>query len=368
MGRLNTLQSAVSEAIVEGEEEQSEEEPNCSRRRRLRSRRRRRAGGQARLQHPRPGGGGGRLRCPLRSRRGRNAGPVQDRRRAARGRPRAAEDDHRRDLAGEDHERPRTSPRSGSPRMAASASPSKTTRSTSASQRSRPRRARGRRSASSTKKTQPDPRRPRDGRRVPRAVPGILQPGLRRRTRHRADRLGEEHDPLLGAQGAEPSREKHHHDRGPGRVPARRDQPDQRQPQSGPRLRHRAALDAPRRPRHRDGRRDPRRRDRAGRDRGRAHRPHAAQHPSHQRRPRRDHPADQDGDRGVPDLLGGRLRRRPAPGAQALQPLQETGDGPAAVDGGSRDPGRGRGRGLRAGRLPALQPQRVQRPGRASTR
>ena len=34
--------------------------------------------------------------------------------------------------------------------------------------------------------------------------------------------------------------------------------------------------------------------------------------------PGRDHPPDQDGDRGLPHRLGGRLRRRPAPGPQAL--------------------------------------------------
>ena len=56
-------------------------------------------------------------------------------------------------------------------------------------------------------------------------------------------------------------------------------QPDQRQPQGGPRLRHRPALDPARRPRHRDGRRDPRRRDRADRDRGGADRPHDADAP-----------------------------------------------------------------------------------------
>ena len=86
-----------------------------------------------------------------------------------------------------------------------------------------------------------------------------LRPGLRRRPRHRPDRLGQVDDALLGPQGAEPGREEHHHDRGPGRVPAPGHQPDQRQPQGGARLRHRSALDAPRRPRHRHGRRDPRR-------------------------------------------------------------------------------------------------------------
>ena len=91
--------------------------------------------------------------------------------------------------------------------------------------------------------------------------------------------------------------EEHHHDRGPGRVPDRRDQPDRRQPQGRARLRHRPALDAARRPRHDHGRRDPRRRDGADRDRGGADRPHGADDAAHQRRPGRDHPPAEDGDR-----------------------------------------------------------------------
>ena len=46
-----------------------------------------------------------------------------------------------------------------------------------------------------------------------------LQQVLRRRARHRPDRLGQVDDPLRGPQGAEPDREKDHHGRGPGRVP-----------------------------------------------------------------------------------------------------------------------------------------------------
>ena len=58
---------------------------------------------------------------------------------------------------------------------------------------------------------------------------------------HRADRLRQVDDPLRGAAVAERGRQEHHHDRGPGRVQARRDQSDQRQPESGARLRHRAS-------------------------------------------------------------------------------------------------------------------------------
>ena len=151
---------------------------------------------------------------------------------------------------------------------------------------------------------------------------GRLHAGLRRRPRHRADRLGQVDDPLRGARRAEQHREEDHHDRGPGRVPDRRHQPDQRQPQGRPRLRHRPALDPARRPRHRHGRRDPRRRDRADRDRGGADRPHDADHAAHQRRPGRDRPPQRDGHRDLPHRLGGRLRRRPAARPQALPALQ----------------------------------------------
>ncbi len=77
-------------------------------------------------------------------------------------------------------------------------------------------------------------------------------------------------------------------------------------------LRQRPAVGAAGRPRRDHGRRDPRRRDRADRDRGGADRPPRADDPAHQRRARRDHPPLEDGDRGLPDRVRGRLRRRPA--------------------------------------------------------
>ena len=43
---------------------------------------------------------------------------------------------------------------------------------------------------------------------------------LRRHARHRPDRVGQDHQPLRGAERDQHAREKHHHDRGPGRVPA----------------------------------------------------------------------------------------------------------------------------------------------------
>ena len=93
---------------------------------------------------------------------------------------------------------------------------------------------------------------------------GRLPPVLRRGAGHRPDRLRQVDDPLRGADRAQRRREEDHHDRGPGRVPDRRRQPDQRQPQGRARLRPRAALDPARRSRRRDGRRDPRRARRRG--------------------------------------------------------------------------------------------------------
>ena len=174
---------------------------------------------------------------------------------------------------------------------------------------------------------------------------------------------------LYAALGrAERDREEDHHDRGPGRVPDRRRQPDERQPQGGARLRHRPALDPARRPRHRDGRRDPRRGDGADRDRGGADRPHDADHAAHQRRPGRDRPPQRDGDRDLPHRLGGRLRRRPAAGPQALPELQAAHGDPGRGAGRGRGQGRRRGRGLRAGRLRRAATTAATAAGSGSTR
>ena len=54
-----------------------------------------------------------------------------------------------------------------------------------------------------------------------RALHQGLQPVPRRRARHRPDRLGQVDVALRRAQPAQHDREEHHHDRGPGRVPAR---------------------------------------------------------------------------------------------------------------------------------------------------
>ena len=99
-------------------------------------------------------------------------------------------------------------------------------------------------------------------------------------------------------------------------------------------------------------------------DRGRAHRPPGPDHPPHQRRPRRDHPAGEDGDRVLPDRVRGRVRGRPAPGPDPLHQLQAP-HGPAQRRPARRGlPGRRRRRGLRAGRLRPLQRHRLQGPPR----
>ena len=122
--------------------------------------------------------------------------------------------------------------------------------------------------------------------------------------RHRADRIGQVDDALRGAERDQPAGDQHHHRRGSRRVSARRRQPGADQPPRRADLRHGAALDHPLRPRRDHGRRDPRRRDRTDLDRGRAHGSLRALHAAHERRAVRDHAADRDGRRAVPDRRG----------------------------------------------------------------
>ncbi len=298
---------------------------------RHRSQRRGRAGHQARLQHPRPGGRGGRLRCPLRAGGGRDAGALPRRRGAARGGARAEADGQRGRLAGEDHERPqhrREAGAAGRPGQHHGRGP--------------PRRPARDDAADPARRGGDDPHPRRRER-----------PALARRARHGRPSARERFEAsfrqaygavlVTGPTGSGKSttlyaalqdlnqvEKKIITIEDPVEYRLRRRQPDQRQPQGGARLRHRPALDPARRPRHRDGRRDPRRRDGADRDRGGADRPHDADHPAHQRRPGRGHPPHQDGDRGLPHRLRGRLRRRPAARPQALHPLQAAHDRAAA--------------------------------------
>ena len=82
------------------------------------------------------------------------------------------------------------------------------------------------------------------------------------------DRLRQVDLALRRAEPAQHDREAHHHDRGPGRVPARRHHAGPGQQQGGPDVRLRPALDDACRPGHHHGRRDPRPRDGADRHRG----------------------------------------------------------------------------------------------------
>ena len=84
--------------------------------------------------------------------------------------------------------------------------------------------------------------------------------------------------------------------------------------------------------------------------------------------PGRGHAAGEDGDRELPDRVGGRLRGRPAPGAPALHRLQAAHRDPAGRAARGGLPGRRRPRGLRAGRLRALQPAPATGAGSASSR
>ncbi len=171
---------------------------------------------------------------------------------------------------------------------------------------------------------------------------------------------------------AQHARDEHHHGRGPGRVPARTGiNQVQVNHKAGPDLRQRPALDAARRPRHHDGRRDPRRRDGADRDRGRAHRPPRALHAAHQRRADAGHRACSrwaSSRSWSPPRSTACVAQRLAP--HALRRLQ-----------GARRPSRRRvmcrtrlpigeadDRGLRAGGCGTLRRHRLPRAGSASTR
>ena len=126
-----------------------------------------------------------------------------------------------------------------------------------------------------------------------------------------------------------------HHDRRPGRIPARRHQPDSGPSEDRADVRHVAALDPASRPGHRAGRRNSRHGNGRERDPGLAHRPPGVQHAAHERRPQRVHAAGRHGRRAVPGGQHGRSRDGPAAGADALQRL------PRAVRAEARRPAQG---------------------------
>ena len=338
--------------------------PHAERADRLRRRRGGRVGHPARAPGDQGGRRARRLRHPLRARRRRDARPLPHRRRAPGGRHGAQQRRPGRHLAREDHGRPR---HRRAPHPAG-----------------RPHLARGRRQADRPARRHAPVRLRRERRHAhPRPVEGHdraraarhapagaralhqgLQPGARRGARHRPDRLRQVDVALRRAQPAQHDREEHHHDRGPGRVPARRHHPGPGQQQGRPDLRQRPALDDARRPRHHHGRRDPRPRDGADRRRGRAHRPPRALHAAHQRRAGRRHAPDRDGHRALPRRLRRRLRRRPAPRAPAVRGVQAPHHDHRRRDAHQRLQRRPRPRGLRARRLRALRRLGLQGPDR----
>ena len=142
----------------------------------------------------------------------------------------------------------------------------------------------------------------RDARRRPRQRRGRDGAPVRRRARHRPDRLGQVHHLVL-VPGARQQRHAHdRHRRGPGRVPDGRRQADGHQQQGEDDVRRRVEGDHARRPGHHHGRRDPRRRDRAHRGRGGADRPPRALHAAHARRAERGLAPARHGRRAVPAL------------------------------------------------------------------
>ena len=136
------------------------------------------------------------------------------------------------------------------------------------------------------------------------------------------DRQRQEHDPLRGAELPQEPARQHHHGGGPGRVPARRHQPD-----PGPR-RHRAdvrqlpAIDPAAGPGHHPDRRNSRPRDDGNRGPRRSDRPPGPDNAAHERCPEHDQPAGLYGPGPLSAGLHAQPRHGPAAAAKALRPLQ----------------------------------------------
>ena len=139
--------------------------------------------------------------------------------------------------------------------------------------------------------------------------------------RDRPDGLGQVDHPVCGAGGDQPPGDQRDHGRGPGRVPARRDQAGADQPARRAHVRDRSPLDPPFRPRRGHGRRGPRRRDGAHLDRGCAHRPPRALDAAHERRAVRADAAERDGRRALHHRRRRLGRAGAAARAQALWAL-----------------------------------------------
>ena len=186
----------------------------------------------------------------------------------------------------------------------------------------------------------------------------------RRDPRHRPHRLGQDHDSVRRPHRAEHPGPDRHHGRGPGRVRARGREAGPGEPAHRADLRHGPEGDGPRRPRRAHGRRDPRRRDGADRDRVGAHRAPGAHHAARQQRSARGRAPDRHGHRAVPRDLERGVRRGAAARAEALrvQDAGEAHEGPARRE---RLRAVARHHGLRARRLRALRPDRLQGSHRA---
>ena len=136
-----------------------------------------------------------------------------------------------------------------------------------------------------------------------------------------------------------------------------------------PHVRERAAVDPAFRPRRRDGRRDPRRRDGAHLDRGGADRPLRALDAAHERRAVGDHASERDGRRAVHHRRRRLGRARPAARPPALPALRRGVRGldrraaVAARRRGSREADEGLAL-LSQARLPAVRQHRLPRPRR----
>src|SRR5467141_3067985 len=184
---------------------------------------------------------------------------------------------------------------------------------------------------------------------------------------HRSPRLRQDHHSLRGAEQDQPARSQHHDHRGPGRVPAQGNLADGGQPKDRADLRQRAAQLPPPGPGRDHGRRDPRPGDGGDRHPGVAHRPPGLLHGAHQRRRRRGHPPGGHGRGAVPGRLLADGSAGAAPGPRPLQGLPDAlSPHPGGAE-GDRAHGRRGARGerrhaLQAGRLRAVQPDRVPRP------
>ena len=163
------------------------------------------------------------------------------------------------------------------------------------------------------------PRHPRQGARAAEARDRTAE---RHDRHHRSDRIGQDDLALRYPEEAEHGGREDHHARGSDRIQARRHQPEPDRPREELRLRARPPIHPAPGPGHRDGRRDPRPRDRRDRHPGGVDgAPRALDHP-HQQRGRRGPPLPLHGREGVPARARHQRHHRPAPRAPSLRDVQ----------------------------------------------